>query len=110
MIQLNVATGQPVNGASLPGANEQFQWINYSLNAVTIQYCSNWAIPDGCTVPAAQPGPPIQPGVSLIFTVRAHPNMEAGAFSDSGWNAPGMPHVGLSPLNTSKPEEEKEVA
>jgi len=107
-IQIDVRTGLPLSGASAPGPNQTFQFINYSSNPVTIANCGNWATPDGCTVPAEQNG---VPGLSLIFTVLNSPNRSSCAFSDSGWTAPNMPHMGLSPVPHPMPaEEEKEVA
>lgn len=68
----------------------------------------NWATPDGCIVPAAQGG---VPGVSVIFTVKNNPNQSPCAFTDCGWTAPNMPHMGLNPVPVPMPaEEEKEVA
>jgi hypothetical protein len=47
--------------------------------------------------------------MSLIFTVKNNPNKQACAFTDSGWNAPSMPHMGLSSVPAEEAEE-KEVA
>ena len=105
-IQIDVTNGQPLNGASAPGPNETFQFVNTTTNSVTISNCGNWATPDGCTVPPAQGG---LPGMSLIFTVKNNPNKQPCAFSDSGWNVPNMPHMGLSSVPAEEAAE-KEVA
>lgn len=108
-IEIDVRNGLPLNGASAPGPNQTFQFVNPTSNPVTISNCGNWATPDGCTVPQAQNG---VPGVSLIFTIKNTPNTLACAFSNSGWTAtPSMPHMGLSPVPAPMPmDEEKEVA
>ncbi len=107
---INVATGTaPTNlGYTMPGSGDPFVWVNLNTSAsVTIANCGNWCSPAGCTVPAATAGNPIVPGTCSAQVLQT-PNLLAGAFSSTGWNTPGMPHVSLSPWPTSN--EEKEVA
>jgi len=107
---INVANGNPPQNYTMPGPGNSFVWLNYNTNAsVTIANCGNWCSPAGCTVPAATPGNPIVPG-TFTAQVLQPPNTEPCAFSSTGWNIPGMPHVGLSPWPTPKQEKEKEVA
>ncbi len=104
---INVADGTAPAGYTMPGANDPFVWLNYdTTTSVNIANAGNWCSPASCTVPAAT-GDPVVPGQHQA-QVLGTPNMEPGAFSDTGWDAPGMPHVGLSPFRVRK--EEKEVA
>jgi hypothetical protein len=103
---INVANGTAPSGYTLPGANQPFVWLNYSNTSVQISNCGNWCTPASCTVPAAS-GNPIVPG-QYTAQVLQNPNIAACAFSDTGWNTPGMPHITISPWPTEK--NEKEVA
>jgi|SRR5580658_8923970 hypothetical protein len=104
---INVADGTPPAGYTMPGPGDPFVWLNYdTTTSVTIANCGNWCFPASCTVPAAV-GDPVVPGQHQA-TVLDPPNAEPCAFSDTGWDAPGMPHVGLSPW--PKRKQEKDVA
>jgi len=88
---IDVTNGNAYPGYSLPGANETFYWINNTANVVYISNCGNWATPDSCAVPAAANG---QPGTFQAQVLR-NPNGLGYAFSDTGWDAPGMPHISV---------------
>ena len=104
---INVANGNAPAGYTLPGPNQQFVWLNYSNTSVQISNCGNWCTPASCTVPAAVSGDPLVPG-QYTAQVLAVPNTEPCAFSDTGWNTPGMPHVQVNPWPIAN--KEKEVA
>jgi hypothetical protein len=104
---INVADGTAPQGYTMPGPGDPFVWLNYdTTTSVNIANCGNWCSPASCTVPAAT-GDPVLPGQHAA-TVLGVPNTEPCAFSDTGWDAPGMPHVGLSPWPIRK--QEKDVA
>lgn len=96
-IQVNVQNGQITPAGSALAPNVAFQWYNPSAVDVQIKHCGNWCVPDSCTVPAN--------GGTASAQVLANPNTMGCAFSDSGWNTPGMPHIGVSPVPTPRPKE-----
>src|SRR6266849_187089 len=99
---INVANGNSPQGYTTPGANDPFVWLNYNTTtSVQISNCGNWCTPASCTVPAATAGTPIVPG-TYQAQVLAQPNTEPCAFSDTGWNTPGMPHLQVNPFPTPK--------
>ena len=97
-IQVNVTNGNITPAGSVLGPSVAFQWYNPTAVDVQIKDAGNWATPDSCTVPAN--------GGTVNAQVLAVPNTNSCAFRDSGWNTPGMPHIGVNPI----PEQEKEVA
>jgi hypothetical protein len=104
---INVADGNPPTGYTMPSPGESFVWLNYdTTTSVNIGNAGNWCTPANCTVPAAT-GDPVVPGQYQAIVIKP-PNTLSCAFSDTGWDAPGMPHVGLSPFQAQK--QEKEVA
>jgi hypothetical protein len=115
---LNVANGNPPTGYSSPVRGNSFLWLNYDTStSVNISNAGNWCTPGNCTVPAATGvAPNITPG-SFQAQVLTMPNNNGCAFGSTGWNVPGMPHVGNPPMPTPLDEpyegeegREKEVA
>jgi hypothetical protein len=84
-IQVNVANGSitPTGSSLAPGTN--FQWLNTGTQVVNLASCANWCTRDTYTV---QPN-----GGTTDATVLTNPNLSAWAFRDTGWNAPGLPHI-----------------
>lgn len=102
---INVADGTAPTDYSLPVRGASFVWLNYdTTTSVQISNCGNWCTPDSCTVPAATPGSPVTPGQSSA-QILAVPNGLAYAFSDSGWDAPNMPHISAPGQMIEKNEE-----
>jgi hypothetical protein len=98
-IQVNVQNGSitPVGSALTPNCN--FEWLNPGTQNVLLQSCGNWCTQDTYQVTAN--------GGTTSATVLANPNLNPWAFRDSGWNAPGMPHI----QNPGRPvAHEREVA
>jgi hypothetical protein len=100
-IQVNVQNGSITPAGSVLGPNVAFEWYNPSAVDVHIKYAGNWSIPDSCTVPAN--------GGTVSAQVLPVPNLNGGAFFDSGWNTPGQPHIQVNPIATPM-ETEREVA
>jgi hypothetical protein len=88
-IQVNVENCEitPV-GATL-SANTPFEWVNNTANDVKLSNCGTWCDKDTYDVPANGGTAPAQ--------ILPNPNYQAGAFTDPGWNAPGMPHITVNP-------------
>jgi hypothetical protein len=102
---INVADGTAPTGYTMPGPGDPFVWLNYdTTTSVNIANAGNWCNPASCTVPAAT-GNPVVPGQHSA-QVLGTPNSLPNAFSDTAWDAPGMPHIGLSPW----PARQKDVA
>jgi len=115
---INVANGNPPTGYSAPVRGSSFEWLNYdTTTSVNISNAGNWCTPGNCTVPAATGvAPNITPG-SFQAQVLTMPNNNGNAFGSTGWNVPGMPHLGNPPVATplNEPMEgeenrEREVA
>jgi hypothetical protein len=100
LVQVNVQNGSTIPPNSTLNPGENFQWYNPSSSDVTLKDCGNWSAPDSCTVP--------KNGGTVNAQVLTPPNTLGCAFYSSGWNAPGMPHIGVSPEPT--PMEQKDVA
>jgi len=100
-IQINVTNGSITPAGSSLGPSVAFQWYNPTAVDVQIKDAGNWSTPDNCIVPAN--------GGTVNAQVLAVPNLASCAFRDTGWNAPGQPHLTVSPLPTAK-DEQREVA
>ncbi len=109
---INVTNGNAPQGYTLPTKGQAFVWLNYdTTRSITIANAGNWCNPGDCTVPAATAGTPVIPGQSSA-QVLENPNILSCAFSSTGWNAPGMPHIqnpGM-PIAVNEGGEEREVA
>jgi hypothetical protein len=99
-IQVNVANGSITPAGSAIGPNTTFEWLNNSGNTVTLTDCGNWLTQSSYSVAPN--------GGTTSATVLANPNYSSCAFRDSGWNAPGMPHIIVTP--SPLPQREKDVA
>ncbi len=98
-IQVNVQNGQITPAGSSLTPNCNFEWLNPGTQPVLLQSCGNWCTQDTYQVPAN--------GGTASATVLADPNTNSWAFRDSGWNAPGMPHITNPPMPVA---DEREVA
>jgi hypothetical protein len=106
-IQVDVTNGAITPTGSELTPNTNFEWVNNTSGAVQISNCGNWCSPASCVVPAAANGVPGTYAAQIL----PMPNTLGGAFSDSAWNPPGMPHIVVEPtLTTPRHEREKEVA
>lgn len=94
MIQVNVENGEitPVGSSLSPGT--PFQWLNNTANDVRLSNCGTWCNADTYDVPPN--------GGTAAAQVLAKPNLQVAAFSDTGWNAPGMPHIIVTPWQVTR--------
>jgi hypothetical protein len=97
-IQVDVTDGTITPAGSELTSGTSFEWVNNTNVAVNLASCGNWCTPDSCTV---EPN-----GGTVSAQVLTKPNANAFAFRDSGWDAPGMPHIIVTPM----PKKEREVA
>jgi hypothetical protein len=81
-IQVNVENGEITPVGSSLSANIPFEWVNNTANPVQLSNCGTWADKDTYDVPAN--------GGTAAAQVLPKPNVQSGAFSDTGWDAPGM--------------------
>jgi hypothetical protein len=95
-IQVDVTDGNvtPPGSELTPGTN--FEWVNNTSSVVQITNCGNWLTASDYLV---QPN-----GGTTAAQVQGNPNTNGCAFKDTGWDAPGMPHIIISPWH------QKEVA
>jgi hypothetical protein len=100
-IQVNVANGSITPAGSSLTAGINFQWLNNGTQVVNLASCATWCTQDTYTV---QPN-----GGTTNATVAANPNLSAWAFRDTGWNAPGMPHI-QNPARAGVAEDAAEQA
>ncbi len=91
---IDVESGTAAAGYNFPGLGDPFVWVNNTANPVIIKNCGNWCSPDTCIVPSAANG---EPG-TCPAQILAEPNALALAMYDSGWNAPGLPHIQMPPF------------
>ena len=96
MIQVNIENGQITPAGSTLSAGTPFQWLNNTAHNVKLSNCGNWCNADTYDVPAN--------GGTANASVLAVPNLQSGAFTDPGWNTPGMPHIIVSPWPVAKRE------
>lgn len=88
-IQVDVANGEVTPAGSSLGPNTPFEWVNNTPNVVQLTHCGNWCTQDSYTV---QPN-----GGTTAAQVLGTPNTNSCALKDSGWDAPGQPHIVVSP-------------
>jgi hypothetical protein len=88
-IQIDVANGTISPAGSSLGPNTPFEWVNNSANTVYLTDCGNWCTKDSYTV--------LPNGGTTAAQVLAVPNTNSCALRDSGWNAPGQPHIVVTP-------------
>jgi hypothetical protein len=63
-----------------------FEWVNPTSNVVTLSCCQSFCTQASYTVPAASGGTPGTTSATLLDTPEFN-------FGDSGFTAPGMPHI-----------------
>jgi|HubBroStandDraft_4_1064222.scaffolds.fasta_scaffold93462_3 hypothetical protein len=95
-IQVNVENGEITPVGSTLNAGTPFQWLNNTPNAVKLSNCGTWCNADTYDVPAN--------GGTANASVLQVPNLEPCAFSDTGWDTPGMPHIIVNPWPVAKKE------
>jgi hypothetical protein len=97
-IQVNVENGEITPVGSTLAANTPFEWVNNTANPVQLTNCGTWC--DKNTYDVAPNGG------TAAAQVLPKPNLQPGAFSDTGWDAPGMPHIVVNPWPVNVTQKE----
>jgi hypothetical protein len=97
-IQVNVENGSITPVGSTLTHDTPFEWVNNTANPVQLTNCGTWCDKDTYNVQAN--------GGTAAATVLHKPNVQPCAFSDTGWDAPGMPHIVVNPWPVNVTQKE----